>query len=246
MFIAIWVANAHSKTVLSSIETQMKEQVRHYDAFIKKNEELRKFHHDYKNLQIGLTSLLADGDISGALSYLQEHSQYIQPNPGNFKTGNFIADVLLAEKQKSASSMKAVISFDGLIPNRLITPIDICIILGNTLDNAIEACCALPPDDEKCISILAFVNNGFLFLTIQNPVVTRVPIHNNRISSSKKDKSLHGFGLLSIKQAIQKYNGDLELSCTEAQFETKISLYLNTAENIAKDIEEAVVVPSES
>ena len=65
-----------------------------------------------------------------------------------------------------------------------------------------------------------------MFLTISNPVVENIKIHNNSIKTSKQDKRDHGFGLYSLKKIIQKYDGKLSLTCNNNLFHTKIELTL--------------------
>ena len=81
-------------------------------------------------------------------------------------------------------------------------------------------------ETKKEISINCNCNCGFMFLTISNPVVENISIHNNSIKTSKKDTSNHSFGLYSLKKIIQKYNGELLLSCNNNLFNIKIELEL--------------------
>lgn len=65
---------------------------------------------------------------------------------------------------------------------------------------------------------------GYLWIKIQNPVVENVEIRNNSISTTKEDKTLHGFGLYSLQQVVKKHNGELKLTCENNVFETSIEL----------------------
>lgn len=130
------------------------------------------------------------------------------------------------EKQRRAASCNAQIKFQGTIPSNFLSPTDLCVILGNTLDNAIEACEKLQSEDKTIISVICNCNSGFLFLTITNPISEKVVISNNHIATTKEDKTLHGFGLYSLSSVVKKYHGDMELKATDSQFTAEINLPL--------------------
>ena len=105
-----------------------------------------------------------------------------------------------------------------------INPLDLCIIFGNALDNAIDACAKCKNDEEKIINIHSSLTNGFLFIKIENPIATDVKITNNSITTTKKDKNSHGIGLQSIRTSIQKYYGEMKLSQLNGIFCLEIDL----------------------
>ncbi len=97
-------------------------------------------------------------------------------------------------------------------------------MLGNTLDNAIEACQKFPLEQEKTISIQCKCAGSFLFYKIVNPVTKKVEITNNYITTSKENQTLHGFGLYSLNSVVKKYNGEIKLSSTDNEFSVNIDL----------------------
>lgn len=227
----IMIANAIGKSFYieqaKNFEHQIKIQAEHYESISKSNYELRRFRHDYKNMRIGVIKYIQDGNITKAKQMLLECDDNLKTATDfliKFDTGNGIVDALLTEKQKKATTANTVITFDGAVSVSAITETDLCVIFGNTLDNAIEACEKLPNDNEKIISITCKTHNGFIFLTITNPVVENVVIGNNAIQTSKLDKLNHGFGLYSLKKTIDKYDGNLDLSCDNYLFKCEISL----------------------
>ena len=79
---------------------------------------------------------------------------------------------------------------------------------------------------KKEIQINCNCSSGFMFLTITNPVLQKIKIHNNIIATDKTDKSLHGFGLYSLNQVVKKYSGKCNLDCSDDIFCVKIELNL--------------------
>ena len=199
----------------------------------KANYEVRRFRHDFKNIRIAIERLLERGEYDEALKLIRQCNNATEHPDGfhsAFDTGNGIADALLTDKQEKALAHNTQITFQGTIPTDFLSPIDLCVILGNSLDNALEACQKLPSQGRKTISISCNCSSGFLFLSITNPIAEKVTIRNNHISTTKENKTLHGFGLYSLHTIVKKYDGELQLSSTEDSF--TVSIDLCVTENI--------------
>ena len=141
-----------------------------------------------------------------------------------FDTGNGIADALLTDKQEKAVLQNTQIAFQGAIPPEALSPTDLCVILGNSLDNALEACQKLPDRDDKTISVTSNCRGGFLFISITNPIAEKVTVRDNHIATTKENKTLHGFGLYSLHSIVKKYDGDVQLASTDKTFTISIDL----------------------
>lgn len=207
----------------------MAEQVKYYEQLSKSNDDLRKFRHDTNNIKIGLSAYLYNKDLDGATKYLNSLEIMITENPSIFHTGHKIIDSLLSDKLQKATASGIDISFNGLIPSDIITPVDLCIIFGNTIDNAIEACQKIDSTSIKKIIITAYQRQNYMFITISNPVVKDVIIKSNSIPSSKKDNEVHGIGLYSVKQVLKKYNGHIVLNCNNNTFKVEIDFMVKSS-----------------
>lgn len=237
VFIMVSASNSRLKYLTSSYEQQIQAQAEHYKALSESNWEVRRFRHDFKNTRIAIEKLLADGDQDQALRLLQECGNVMDAPNRNmvlFDTGNGIADALLTDKQRIAVSNNTSIIFHGSIPQNGLAPTDLCVILGNTVDNALEACEKLPSGIQRTVSITCNCNSGFLFLSVQNPTIEKVLVHDNRVATTKSDKTLHGFGLLSLHSVVKKYDGSVKLYTTENLFAVNIDLYLLSTKSTIK------------
>lgn len=227
--VCVLLSNNQLKQLTQNYEQQIHAQAEHYKRLAESTYELRRFKHDFKNMSIAIESLLADESHSEALQLFKQYNDTLE-NPDSysmiFDTGNGIADALLTDKQQKAASCNAKIVFRGAVPMNCLSPTDICVILGNTLDNAIEACEKLPTQAESIISVNCDCNSGFMFLTISNPICEKIDIQNNHISTTKENKTLHGFGLYSLQSVVKKYSGNIELSATDDKFTANIDLSL--------------------
>jgi len=233
LLITYSVSSSYYRNLSDLMDQQVQAQVTHYETMSVKNEDIRRFQHDYKNLRLGLVDYLKRDDAPGALSYLETDEMSLNFQSNSFASGSVILDALLSEKQVAVAGVNTSVVFDGIVPGNMISPADICVIFGNVLDNAIEACAKCPGDENKTITIKAEISHGHLFISVENPIAGNVNIVNNTIATSKENKRSHGLGLQSMKKAVEKYSGDVKLSCENGVFCTEIVLYLGQYQNVS-------------
>ena len=118
---------------------------------------------------------------------------------------------------------KTEIDFDGIIPSDGIDNIDLCTILANALDNALEAS---KPIENAIINVRAAVNSAVFMLTVSNPTLQPVEIKNNRVKTTKADSVNHGLGIGSIKNAAKKYNGEVNLKYEDGHFTVEVMMIM--------------------
>lgn len=200
---------------------QLENMTDYYEQMGRKNEELRQFKHDNRNLLLGLHSLLEQKQIEKALDYLENMESICQTTTNEFDTGNSIADAILTTKKNFASEHNIEMNFEGAIPKDTIENTDMCIFLANVLDNALEA--SQKVEKNRYIHMESKVVNKMWMITISNSVRENVEIKDNSIETSKEDKEMHGYGLLNIARVVEKYCGGLKLSCQNKKFVLKAS-----------------------
>lgn len=194
---------AHQQT---DIIKQMEMQKEFGEKTILGDEELRRFRHDYRNHMIVVNAYLESGKTAEAREYLNTINGGINGVLNKIKTGNFVSDAILNSKAVSAAKFDTQISFSGRVPPEGINSEDLCTILSNLIDNAIEACEKVA--GRKKIEIESGEANGFLILSVSNPTVNGA---NPKFRTTKKDKLNHGIGLKNVERTIKKYNGTLDL-----------------------------------
>lgn len=220
----ISISNTRLKAATEEYEQQIRVQADYYKELAKANYETRRFRHDLKNMHIALEQLLKEGKCQEALGQLHLQDEAIRHTAAQFDTGNSFADALLSHKQARAERADTQLRFQGALSPNTPEPTDLCVILGNTLDNALEACEKL--DGKKVISVSAMCRSGFLFLTIQNPAPGPVAVRGGTVATTKENKTLHGFGLYSLNAVVRKYDGTLRLSSEQDRFTAEIELCL--------------------
>ncbi len=202
-------------------EKQIEAEIHHYEDMMKKNSDIRSFRHDYQNNLFSLNALMSEGKIDEAKEYLSGLSGDLQGTANKYQTGNHLADAIISEKAEEASKTGTEIDFSGTIPCEWISNRDLCVIISNTLDNAVRAC---EPIENATIRINAKETDNSFVMTVINPVEKKIEIKNNRIKTSKTDSANHGIGLTNIEKTAKKYDGYMKLSCSDNEFETVIGL----------------------
>ncbi len=195
-------------TLNKFLENQVELQLCHYEKLEKINMEIRRFRHDYTNHMNCLGAMLKSEKYTEATDYIENISGKLPSGEFLFKTGNYIADAILTDKQEKAAVQNIVIKFDGCITDK-ISNTDLCIILSNALDNSIEACSKI--DGEKEISVYGNFQQGYFVLIIKNPTKNTLTVNGELPATSKDDKAYHGFGLSNIRFVVDKYNGTMRI-----------------------------------
>lgn len=204
-------------------EKQLELELNHYSNMVEKNRDMRVFRHDFKNNLISVRALIGDGQYNEAEKYIDELYGRLDATKNAFSTGNHLADAILAEKNSAAVSQKTEIDFDGIIPSDGIDNIDLCTILANALDNALEASKSI---ENATINVRAAVNSAVFMLTVSNPTLQPVEIKNNRVKTTKADSVNHGLGIGSIKNAAKKYNGEVNLKYEDGHFTVEVMMIM--------------------
>lgn len=220
------VSNQYYKKLNNINKKQLEIQLSHYQKLSNKFIELQEFKHDYKNQLIILQAYLDNNNITAAQQYLGDSFSLIKEFD-NFKTGNYIVDAILNEKLKVATQNNVQILVKGTTSFNKISPDILCIIFGNALDNALEACFKFK-DYTKVITVTLKEQNNIFYINITNPYSgNRYNSTSNIISTTKADSQNHGFGLISIKKAVEKYGGSIKISGDGKLFTLSILLNNN-------------------
>ncbi|MDB8794788.1 GHKL domain-containing protein [Romboutsia sp. 1001216sp1] len=201
----------------------MKEKIdleyRYYKKIEENQESIKRIYHDMKNHMICISNLSNEKDVKEYINSLDLKIPDI-----NFKFGNKILDIIINEKyqicKEKGVKFDIVADFSNL---DFIDMMDLCVIFSNALDNAIEACDKILDESiSKYISINVTYINSFCFIKIENSKVNDINIKNNNFITNKKDKSMHGIGLKNIKDAVNKYDGNLNIEFDDDKFLLKI------------------------
>lgn len=197
-------------------EQQMQAQLKHMDEIILRQNELRAFRHDINNQLTALSGYLDAGDLAGSRQYLAGISDHFKSASPAINTGNNALDAILSAKRALAENHGIRFTSKLRVQENLpIAPEDLCIIFGNALDNAIEACDCLPADAERAIALHLLQDAHTLTCIVTNTAPSR---RSASFVTSKTDKAQHGFGLNNIREALDKYGVTPEITWEDGRF----------------------------
>lgn len=197
-------------------EQQMQAQLKHMDEIILRQNELRAFRHDINNQLTALSGYLDAGDLAGSRQYLAGISDHFKSASPAINTGNNALDAILSAKRALAENHGIRFTSKLRVQENLpIAPEDLCIIFGNALDNAIEACDRLPADAERTIALHLLQDAHTLTCIVTNTAPSR---RGASFVTSKADKAQHGFGLNNIREALDKYGVTPEITWEDGRF----------------------------
>ena len=197
-------------------------QTKYFEASAKADSEIRAIRHDMKNNIQVLMLLLEQGEYDKMREYLEGMGENLTSADISAHTGNTIADAIIAEKTAKAQSLGISLDCSGKITDIEISPVDMCKMLANLLDNAIEAA-SVPELSEmdgslRVIKLLFKKTENFFMITVSNPCIKAPQIKDGKIVTSKKDRKNHGFGIHNIETAAAVYGGELNVNCEETAY----------------------------
>ena len=212
---------------------QREDAVRHaleakrYEELAAKNRDVRAFRHDYQNNLLALSALLQGGQTAQAAAYVSSLSDQLAQTKSAYATGNLLADAILTDKAQNAKTRGIDIVFHGIVPSAGVDDRDLCVILANALDNAVEGCSGCAP---CTVTATSTVKPGGWTLRIENPVPQPVVIRGGEVRTSKADAENHGYGIGNIRKTARAYNGYADIACSANTFSIEIGLVLRGEE----------------
>ena len=193
----------------------------HYQEVENMYRQMRGWRHDYRNHIQTMKVLASGGDLEGIRSYLDRLDTDLNTVDLAVKTGNAMADAILNSKISLAKSRDIPVQVEAHIPVRLkMSELDLCCVIGNLFDNAIEASLALPPE-ERLIRVYLDMKGTQLYLSFTNVTAQgKREKRNGRFLTTKGEG--HGFGLVRVDAIVERLDGYLSRNSEDGAFTTEI------------------------
>ena len=210
------------KVIDKNLERYQRELIdTHYQEVETMYKKMRGWRHDYKN-HIQTMKVLADkGDLEAIKEYLNKLEDDLSTVDMVVKTGNAMADAILNSKISLAKSKGINVKVDAHVPVKLkMSELDLCVILGNLFDNAIEESIPLP-EEERLIRVYMVMKNTQLYISFTNFTAVKKQIKQSNLFKTTKGDG-HGFGLIRIDGIIEKLDGYLSRNSEDGAFTTEI------------------------
>lgn len=196
----------------------------HYREVDHMYRRMRMWRHDWRNHIQTMKILAAQGDVAAVRDYLDSLDDDLTVLDMPVKTGNAMADAIVNSKMSLAAEHGIDVRMDARIPVRLNIPdLDLCCIIGNLFDNAIEANDPLPPE-RRMIRVYMAMKGSMLYLSFTNATASpKQPKVGRRFRSTKRAKG-HGYGLMHIDAIVDRLDGYLDRNSEDGAFTTEILL----------------------
>jgi two-component system sensor histidine kinase AgrC len=211
-----------SRKMDRALEAYQRELVdTHYREVENMYRQIRGWRHDYRNHIQVMKALAAQGDMAGIQAYLDKLDTDLNTVDTVIKTGNAMADAILNSKISLAKSRHIPVQADAHVPVKLrMSELDLCVILGNLFDNAIEASLSLP-EEQRLIRVYMDMKGTQLYISFTNFTATGKQKKIGRRFATTKGTG-HGFGLVRIDNIIEKLDGYLSRNSEDGAFTTEI------------------------
>lgn len=195
----------------------------HYAEVENMYRQMRGWRHDYRNHIQMMKSFAAAGDLEAVKKYLDGLDEDLSTVDTVIKTGNKMTDAILNSKISLARSKHITVTADAHVPVALTTSeLDLCIIIGNLFDNAIEASMALPEKD-RLIRVYMDMKNTQLYMCFTNFTAGKKLHKENGLFRTTKGNG-HGFGLVRVDTIVERNGGYLNRNSEDGAFTTEVLL----------------------
>lgn len=203
------------KTYLKLVEYQTEQSKRHLGEVRSIHTEMRGYKHDFHHHLQTLKGQLEAGEVERALSYIEQLDQKLMNMDTLLKTGNVTLDAILSAKIAQAKTENIEVAVKANVPDDLtISDVELSIIVGNLLDNAIEACGSV--DGRRFIRIYMSIKGKMLYFSMLNSAGGKKKKTGTLFSSHKI--GVHGFGLRRAEVILEEHGGWCKYNSEDGAF----------------------------
>lgn len=210
-----------SESRLVMAEELVKQQEKQYRLLVENNETVIKLRHDYKNFLLGILSEINRGEYERTKKRLSDELHTFEELSKTAICGDSVLDTVLNYKKTDAQAKHIRMNCDCRNVHDIgISGVDLSVLLGNALDNAIEASQNLPDERDRVIDVSICRKGRQMIISIKNNVTD----DKNAASLQTEKGRMHGYGIVNMKSIAAKYHGSVTFTCENNVFTTVILL----------------------
>ena len=203
------------KTYLKLIEYQTEQSEKHLNEVRLIHQEMRGFKHDFHHHLQTLRAHLESGETERALAYIDQLDKELKNVGTLLKTGNVSLDAVLSAKLAQAKAKNIAVTVKANVPDKLtLSDIELGIVVGNLLDNAMEACLSVP--EERFIRLYISMKGNMLYFSMLNTAGVKKK-KTSSFFKTQKD-GMHGFGLRRAEAILEKHGGWIKYNSEDGAF----------------------------
>lgn len=206
------------------LEKQMLIYSHQLDIMMRSETQIQSFRHDMKRHMGELAAMAEKQENDLIRAYIQDMGIAIEDQKEFVSTGNKNIDSLMNYLLGKATQQLQNVEYEITVPSDLkISTFDLNVILGNLIENAIEAA---KISYDQWLSVYIFFEKGMLAIEVKNSFSHELKADGGTYKTTKQEPG-HGIGLKNVKKVVEKYDGDMEILKADQQFEVNILLYLH-------------------
>lgn len=203
------------RTYLKLVEYQTEQSHQHLEEVRSIHQQMRGYKHDFHHHLQTLKGQLEAGELDRALAYIEQLDNHLMNVDTLLKTGNVSLDAILSAKIAQAKSENIAVTIKANVPDHLLlTDLELSIVVGNLLDNAIEAC--RKAAGEKFIRIFIGMKGKMLYFSMLNSAGEKKQKIGSLFSSHKS--GVHGFGLRHAESILEEHGGWCKYNSEDGAF----------------------------
>lgn len=203
------------KTYLKLVEYQTEQSEKHLNEVRSIHKEMRGYKHDFHHHLQALKGQLEAGEVDRALVYIEQLDNQLMNVDTLLKTGNVSLDAILSAKIAQAKAENIAVTVKANVPDALtISDLELSIIIGNLLDNAIEACRTVT--GERFIRIFISMKGTMLYFSMLNAAGAKKK-KTGSLFATHKD-GVHGFGLRRAEAILEEHGGWVKYNSEDGAF----------------------------
>lgn len=203
------------KTYLKLVEYQTEQSEKHLNEVRSIHKEMRGYKHDFHHHLQALKGQLEAGEVDRALAYIEQLDNQLMNVDTLLKTGNVSLDAILSAKIAQAKAENIAVTVKANVPDALtISDLELSIIIGNLLDNAIEAC--RTATGERFIRIFISMKGTMLYFSMLNAAGAKKK-KTGSLFATHKD-GVHGFGLRRAEAILEEHGGWVKYNSEDGAF----------------------------
>lgn len=229
LFLIIYLYDVISRYYAERIQSEVIKREKNYylrqaELLEQGDKGMRALRHDMKNHLYAITSMIGD-ENEEVKKYIGNIAEKIEKNEIYSSTGNVALDSVINYKLSKASEQNIQIYSNIIIPSNIKEGVeDLVTIIGNLLDNAMEA--SENVVEDRYIRMKIKYKRGTMFVDVKNRYDGIVNQKNGELTTKKADKAFHGIGLKSVRAAVNNHDGTMKVDFDEKEFRVKVMLYI--------------------
>ena len=211
---------------LRTIAIREKSAVENIAILRRSQEETRRYRHEMQHHMVVLDEMISRKQEKQAEEYIHHLQDEIKALPKGVYSDNLVVNAVAGYYLNEAGADGIRVDSNIRISDKLpLRDEEICVVLANLLENALEACRSMRQGSDRFISLNLTANQEHMMILCENSTDHDIPMEpEERIASSKTDARDHGYGIASVRQIVDRHYGMLTLSCREGRFKAELSI----------------------